>query len=142
MSEYYQTLELPSDISQLSVLEEEIDALVEKGLISDEVYGNVLVAATEAFMNAVNHGNKNQPDKIARIELSIHDDQLEICVHDEGKGFDHESLPDPTDPKNIEKANGRGIFIIKNLADEVDFDRNGATLKMSFKLNVKELVEV
>lgn len=138
---YSKKIELYSDIKNLTTIEEIIDGLLSDGLLSDEVYGNVIVAATEAVLNAFKHGNQNDPKKKALIEIQLDEKVLEFTVSDEGNGFDHNALPDPTDPANLEKVNGRGIFIIKNLADIVEFLRNGATLKMTFKLQVKELAE-
>lgn len=140
MSPYSITLTLPSHISHLSDVEAQIDALHESGIISDEIYGNVLIATTEAFLNAVHHGNKSAIDKLVTLEFKTSGNQLEIIIQDEGQGFDHHSLPDPTDPKNIEKTHGRGIFIIKNLTDSLEFEKNGSLLKMQFDLRVKELV--
>jgi serine/threonine-protein kinase RsbW len=55
-------------------------------------------------------------------------------VRDQGPGFDHGNLPDPTNPENIEKPHGRGVFLMRALADDVTFDENGATVVMSFSL--------
>jgi serine/threonine-protein kinase RsbW len=141
MAIYSKKIELNSDIKNLTIVEATIDGLLNDGLLNDEVYGNVIVASTEAVLNAFKHGNQNDPSKKAAIDILINENALEFTVSDEGSGFDHLSLPDPTDPENLEKVNGRGIFIIKNLADTVEFLRNGATLKVTFNLRVKELVE-
>ena len=61
-------------------------------------------------------------------------DRLSFSVQDEGEGFDHESLPDPTDPENLEKISGRGVFLMKHLADEVEFSENGTRVEMKFKV--------
>lgn len=141
MSNPIDTLVLSSDISNLSKVEAAVDELLEQQIISDEVYGNVLVAATEAFLNAIHHGNQDDPSKLVKVEFKISKTELILSFHDEGPGFAYDELPDPTDPENVEKVNGRGIFIIRNLADDTNFERNGATLEMHFKLNVNELVE-
>lgn len=125
----------------LSEVEGLIDELASGDIISESVYGNVIVAATEAVLNGMNHGNSGDPSKMTTVKISINSNMLEFVVEDEGNGFDYENLPDPTAPENLEKVNGRGIFIIKSLADEVEFERNGATMIMRFKLDVKELVE-
>ena len=59
---------------------------------------------------------------------------IKFCIKDQGKGFDLNKIPDPTLPENKEKLNGRGVFLIRNLADHVDFKDNGATLEMTFSL--------
>lgn len=141
MTQFSSSFSFHSDIKNLSLVEDAIDKLSDDGLISEVVYGNVIVAVTEGALNAINHGNQNDASKETFVSIEIDKDELCVTIEDEGPGFDFENLPDPTDPENIEKVNGRGIFIIKNLCDEVEFEKDGARLKMSFKLDVKELVE-
>ncbi|GAB5539403.1 MAG: hypothetical protein Salg2KO_15060 [Salibacteraceae bacterium] len=141
MPSIQETIELKTSIDQLSLLEAMIDRMHEDGHIPDELYGNVLVASTEALLNAIHHGNKEDRSKPIKVVSTIEVNTLTISVIDQGKGFDVDALPDPTDPENIEKLNGRGIFIIQNLTDEVEFDNNGATISMEFDLRAKELVD-
>ncbi|MFZ9847489.1 MAG: ATP-binding protein, partial [Flavobacteriales bacterium] len=56
---------------------------------------------------------------------------------DEGPGFDYDNLPDPTDPQNIEKPHGRGVFLMKNLSDKIDFIDGGSTVKIEFNVGKK-----
>ena len=60
---------------------------------------------------------------------------LKFIVTDEGSGFDPDSLPDPTAPENIEKVTGRGIFLMKHLADEVSFSESGNQVELIFYFN-------
>jgi len=132
------SLRLASVSANLTEVENQIETLLEHGNISDAVYGNVIVALTEATLNAIKHGNKGDSSKNVLISASISDKEVEFIVEDEGLGFNHVNLPDPTDPANLEKVNGRGIFIISNLTDNLEFKKNGAKLIMSFSLNVNE----
>jgi len=140
MPDFLSQLSFPSTLGNLTLVESAVDELLAKGLISESLYGNVIVAATEGALNAIQHGNKNDPQLTTHVSISIHDNVLCITVDDEGNGFDFKNLPDPTDPENLDKVNGRGIFIIHNLADNVEFERNGATMKMTFNLDVHEAV--
>ena len=140
MSLYNKSLSLDSTIDRLSQVEGLIDELYEGGQLTESVYGNVLVAVTEAFLNALNHGNAEDPSKQIDLEFDIDDSQVVIKVSDEGLGFDFEQLPDPTSAENIEKVSGRGLFIIKNLSDELEFERDGATLVMTFQKTPKDVV--
>ncbi len=79
------------------------------------------------------HGNKNNPDKYVKIGFDKGTQMLTFNVSDEGSGFNYNSLPDPTDPANIDKPHGRGIFLMRNLADTVEFLNNGKTVMLSFK---------
>ena len=140
MSLYNKSLSLDSTIDRLSQVEGLIDELYEGGQLTESVYGNVLVAVTEAFLNAHNHGNAEDPSKQIDLEFDIDDSQVVIKVSDKGLGFDFEQLPDPTSVENIEKVSGRGLFIIKNLSDELEFERDGATLVMTFQKAPKDVV--
>jgi serine/threonine-protein kinase RsbW len=131
---------LNSALEELSKVETYIDQLLEKELIPAEVYGNVMVATTEAILNAINHGNQNDPEKTLEFYAEFDDKTLIIKVVDQGKGFDHSALLDPTTAENVENLSGRGIFIIHNLADQVTFENNGSTIILEFSLNINELV--
>lgn len=132
------SITIESDINNLIEVENLIESLLDQGKISDAVYGNVIVALTEATLNGIKHGNKEDTSKKVTISCAITKDFINFIVEDEGPGFDYNNLPDPTDPENIEKVNGRGIFIISNLADKLEFEKNGARMLISFSLNVPE----
>ena len=131
----------PADIQNLSLVENTIEGLSEQGTIPETVFGNVMVACTEATLNAIHHGSGDDSGKLVRIRVELSDDELSILVSDQGTGFDFDNLPDPTEPENIEKASGRGIFIIQNLSDELEFLDEGSTIKMTFALNVPVIAE-
>jgi serine/threonine-protein kinase RsbW len=103
--------------------------------VSEDYYGNILVALTEAANNAIYHGNKADESKQVVIEFRTSDHQLSFAVRDQGTGFNPDSLPDPTNPENIEKPNGRGVFLMRHLADSVTFEDNGRTVILNFALN-------
>ena len=103
--------------------------------VKEDIYGHILVALTEAVNNALQHGNKANPDKNIEVTFRVKSDTLYFTVKDEGSGFNPNTLPDPTDPKNIEKPTGRGIFLMKHLCDNVTFEDNGVKVVLEFKLN-------
>ncbi len=111
-------LDIPSDVVNLRMVEKAIDDLSLELELSDEVYGNIMVATMEATNNAIIHGNQSNPEKMVRIEMEHSGRELVIHVEDQGKGFDHYNVPDPTSPENLEKINGRGIFLMERLSDE------------------------
>jgi serine/threonine-protein kinase RsbW len=82
--------------------------------------------------NAIQHGNKE--NETLSIDVSVKDNQDKVCfsVRDEGNGFDFDNLPDPTAPENLLKENGRGIFLMKNLADKVEFAGHGNEVSLFF----------
>jgi serine/threonine-protein kinase RsbW len=126
---------LPSTTENISVVENLVDQVCDAYQINDDYYGNILIALTEAVTNAIQHGNKSNPNKFFDIKFKKQQDKLLFLVKDEGEGFDYNNLPDPTDPKNIEKIHGRGIYLMKHLADDVSFHDDGRGVELIFSLH-------
>src|SRR5438874_4602833 len=132
-------LELPSDLTLMnSVLEYLLDRVGKLGLVEIE-QSNLFVALDEAFVNAVKHGNRNDPDKLLRVTAELSATEAIFTVEDEGDGFDVHEIPDPTDPDNLFKSNGRGVLLIYNIMDEVEYSDRGNKLKMVARLKTKVL---
>ena len=127
-------LDIPSEIGNLRMVEKAIDELSLELDLSDEVYGNILVATMEATNNAIIHGNKSDPEKVVRVEIEKREKSLIVHIEDQGKGFDHVNIPDPTAPDNLEKINGRGIFLMERLSDEILYLAEGRIVELKFKL--------
>ena len=127
-------LNIPSEIANLRLVEKAIDELSLELDLSDEIYGNVLVATMEATNNAIVHGNKADPNKKVRIDIQSGEREVKVLIEDQGEGFDHWSIPDPTAPENIEKINGRGIFLMERLSDEILYLNEGRIVELKFKL--------
>lgn len=125
-------LKLPSDFNALVDVENLIDRVCSGLGVQDEAYGNVLIAVTEAVNNAIQHGNELQKDLF--VDVAVGDKTEEFCfsIKDEGKGFNYKELPDPTAPENILKENGRGIFLMRNLADDVIYEGDGNSVNIYF----------
>jgi len=127
-----------SDIQNLVKAENIVENLSKHLDLSQEEYVNILVCLSEAINNAITHGNKMDSNKYVKVYCSINKDTVELAVEDEGDGFNPDEIPDPTAPENIEKETGRGIFIIRNLSDEVRFEKNGSKIIMKFKIKNKD----
>ncbi|MBB6463812.1 ATP-binding protein [Flammeovirga kamogawensis] len=125
-------LKIPSLIENVRIAESFIDQAREEFNFNDDIYGNIMIAVTESVNNAIIHGNKNDKDKNVHLELKVSDKDIAFTIEDEGKGFDYEGLPDPTAPENIDKPGGRGIFLMKHLADEVTFSNEGRAITLTF----------
>ncbi|HEY4799665.1 MAG TPA: ATP-binding protein, partial [Bacteroidia bacterium] len=121
-----QKLLIPSKSENIVLVEKLVDDVCDLYDVKEDMYGNILVALTEAVNNALQHGNKANPKKNIEISFKMKQGSVFFHVQDSGQGFDFEHLPDPTDPMNIEKPTGRGIFLMKHLADEVSFEEKGA----------------
>lgn len=130
------TIKFSSKPENISIVEKFVDELRNEVNIGDDVYGNVLISITEAANNAILHGNKGDEKKEVEIQYGLDDrgKNLSFIVKDQGRGFDYNSLPDPTAPENLEKASGRGVFLMMQLADMVVFSNKGATVEMQFRL--------
>ena len=122
-------------IENIQVIESFIDNAKEEFEINDDLYGNIMISVTECISNAIIHGNLNNENKMVHLELRMQPNLLECSIEDEGNGFDYTNLPDPTDPENIEKLGGRGIFLMRNLSDEVKFEEKGKKTILSFYLD-------
>jgi serine/threonine-protein kinase RsbW len=128
-----ESITINSDIEKLKVVETLVDTLSKKLGVSDEVYGKILISTVEAVNNAILHGNKGDRNKMVTVIISADGNDLEITVTDEGEGFEYGNLPDPTDPKNIENLHGRGVFLMRRLADAIEYNSSGNEVKMRFK---------
>ncbi|MFN8256445.1 MAG: ATP-binding protein [Bacteroidales bacterium] len=127
-------IKIPSDLSNLFRVENLIEKLSEVLNFGDELFGNISVCLVEAVSNAIQHGNGNDVTKIVLLEYKVKNNLLIFYVSDEGNGFDFDKVPDPTLPENIENIKGRGIFLIRNLADKVSFENKGSKIIITFNL--------
>ncbi len=123
-----------SKIENISLVENMIDEIsIELGMVAD-IYGNVLIAIIEAVTNAIVHGNKSDESKIVCLKVWFEKPYLIIKIVDQGSGFNFDHIPDPTKPGNVEKPDGRGVFLMRHLADEIIFENNGSIVILKFKI--------
>ena len=132
--EFTRRIDFPAKAENIALAERLIDEACEKHGIHESRYGNLLIALTEAVNNAIHHGNRSDPNKSVTFGYEVAGDRIIFMVRDQGPGFDFEHLPDPTDPENLEKPHGRGVFLMRALADTVEFSDNGATAVLAFNL--------
>lgn len=123
---------LPSDYQSLIEVEKLVGDICEEFGVKEDAFGNVLIAVSEAVNNAIQHGNKQLPDAMVEVKVGILQDLFCIQVKDQGTGFHYQELPDPTAPENLLKDSGRGVFLMKNLADEVEFLNTGSVVNLYF----------
>jgi len=128
-----ESITINSDIEKLRVVETLVDTLSKKLGIPDEVYGKILISTVEAVNNAILHGNKGDVSKMVTVNFTADGNMFDVTVTDEGEGFKYNSLPDPTDPANIENLHGRGVFIMRSLADAIEYNEAGNEVKMHFR---------
>lgn len=128
-------IQIPSLPENIRIVESFIDNAKDKYELTDDIYGNIMIAVTESVNNAILHGNQSNSKKNVLLKLSLEDSLLRFTIEDQGEGFDYHNLPDPTLPENISKTGGRGIFLMKNLCDEVSFKNEGRIAELSFYLS-------
>ena len=126
-------IKMRSKLESVGEVENLINSIFEDYDLSPDYYGNMLVALTEAVNNAIMHGNKMDESKMVDFSFKHQGDEFRFTIKDEGKGFDYSHIPDPTSPENIEKPDGRGIFLMEHLANEIVFSDNGSTVELIFK---------
>jgi serine/threonine-protein kinase RsbW len=97
---------------------------------SEEDIFAIHLSLEEAFINAVKHGNKMEPSKAVKVDYSIEPDKIEICMTDEGEGFDPEVIPDPRYGDNLYKPAGRGMLLMRSFMDVLEYNKKGNSLRM------------
>ena len=122
MPEPFYDIEIESDPNNLITVEEFVNYFSKDLGLSEEQLSVLLLAVTEATTNAIIHANKCDPTKLVKIHAQLEDSKLLIKIKDEGKGFDPTSLPDPTEPENLLKDSGRGVFLMNVYMDEVKYN--------------------
>ena len=127
-----QELSFQSKPENIALVERLIDEMCDKHGVIEEHYGDILIAMTEGVNNAILHGNKLDVNKSVSVEYEKRGRDLFFRISDEGAGFDYENLPDPTSPENLERPNGRGVFLMRNLADGCSFENEGRVVEIVF----------
>jgi serine/threonine-protein kinase RsbW len=128
------TLQLPSKQESITLLENLIEEIADKHKVSEDTFANMMTCLSEAAINAIVHGNKLDPEKKVIVNADVEGRRIVWTVTDEGEGFDYNALADPTAPENLENLTGRGVFIIKHLADQCIFNTKGNEVELHFKI--------
>ena len=126
-------LTLPSRIEAIDKAATAVAELVTRSGIDEQAAFGIDMAVREAMANAVIHGNKLDETRLVEINVKSSLDTLEVSVHDQGQGFNPDTIPDPTKEENLLKGSGRGIFFMRNFFDEVDWSTSpegGTTVRM------------
>ena len=136
MTKQEEKISIQSTPENLIIVEEFIENTCTNYNVGPDVFGNIMVAVTEAVNNAIYHGNLSLQEKQVQVRSIFEAKQkrLSFVITDEGKGFEYNNLPDPTAPENITMIGGRGVFLIKQLADWVIFNDPGNSVELQFKL--------
>ena len=112
------------------LIAEVLDALEQHDWCTDDQFA-IRMALEEAVMNAIKHGNESDPSKLVEIEIGFDSSTFEATVADSGCGFDFEEVPDPTADENLGKPCGRGVMLMKEFVDKLEFNECGNQVKMT-----------
>ena len=131
---YQENIRIPASLEELHHVYSWADEHLAQTGIHESKRFDIMLALSEAVTNAIRHGCHSTSGKYVDIEVTITSNAVNISVHDCGKGFEPEAIPDPTKEENLYTPNGRGVFLIKTLADDVQFNfgENGTTVNVKF----------
>ena len=128
------TFDLPSD---LRAIESFVESLVAEGrrigFNQARLRLNLRVGVSEALSNAMLYGNRQDPRKHVRVQARFTPTEITVRVTDEGRGFDPSRLPDPTLPQNLWRTRGRGVYLIRRLMDQVQYNEKGNSIEMKLR---------
>jgi len=127
-------LRLPSTTDQIQVIEKFVEEISDEYHLHDSYFGNILIALTEAFDNAVKHGNKGENSKNVHLLVQQKPDGLLFSVIDQGQGFNYKEYDDMDALVEKGEATGRGLLLIHSLCDEVTFSNKGRVISMLFRI--------
>lgn len=133
MSRQIFRLNLKSTYEESEKVPDFVDELQKECKLDDEISGNLMLLLSEAVTNAIEHGNELDPNKTAKIVIEITDNEVVAMVQDEGKGFQHSEQENPLAEENLLKDGGRGVFLLKELSDEMEYLDNGTRLRFLLK---------
>lgn len=126
-----ETLDIPSNPDELPKVDEFAERVAEEMSFSKEEKDDIAISVTEVVNNAIIHGNLADPKKIVHIVFCREEDSLIVKIRDEGDGFNPDDLPDPTSTDNLLKLKGRGIFIIRQLMDDVTYRKTDEGMEVT-----------
>ena len=136
MPEPFYEIEIESDPNNLITVEEFVNYFAKDLGLNDDQLSVLLLAVTEATTNAIIHANNCDASKLVSIRAHIEDSKLIVNVKDEGKGFDPAKIPDPTEPENLLKDSGRGVYLMKVYMDDVKYNITPTGMETILTLNI------
>jgi serine/threonine-protein kinase RsbW len=115
------TIQFPSDVEYLEKIEKTSAKIAADAGFDESTVDDISIALTELVNNAIHHGNQNDRNKIVTVSFTVDEKKISISISDQGHGFSPASISDPVHPDNLMADNGRGIYLVKALMDNVDY---------------------
>lgn len=135
-SKPHNKLVIKSETSELRKVERFIKDFFVEYSVPKESFNKVFLCISEAVINSIEHGNKNDVNKEVCVFADCASKTLAVKIKDEGKGFNHKNIPNPTDKENLKKESGRGIHIMKSISDKIEYNKN--EISLLFKIECSE----
>ncbi len=129
-------IELPSTPDSLYSVEEFILKIATELSIEEEKLYGIMLSVSEATTNAVYHANKQDPAKVVTVAVTVAGGLFTVSVKDQGPGFNPVNIPDPTQPENLLKDSGRGLFLMRVYSRSLTFNPspNGTETRLEFEI--------
>lgn len=125
-------LVVPSAFIHLERLVDETEAFLAERVADEDLAYRVVLLASEAATNAMEHGNAMDVDKQVTLDLHVEPERIVLCVEDEGAGFDPEAVDNPLQEDHLFRDSGRGIYLMEHMADEVAYENEGRRVRIVF----------
>ena len=125
-------LVMASEHLQLERVVELAEEFVSAHETDEDFIYRVVLLTSEAFTNAIEHGNHLDPEKKVKVEFCAEPDRIEVWIEDQGMGFAREKVADPLHSDNLFEESGRGLYLIEMMADEVKYENDGRRIGMIF----------
>jgi serine/threonine-protein kinase RsbW len=116
------TIRIPSSADYIATVDEFLESWLRERAVPEDTIADLAIAITELVNNAIKHGNRKNHDKRVTVRLFMENGRARATISDEGEGFNPETVPSPIAKENLLKEIGRGIFIVRSLMDDVEFD--------------------
>lgn len=128
------SLTIASELNNIRMVENFIEKTIEQFKLSENLKGKITLSIVEAVNNSILYGNRQNPQKLVKLVAIKNRKKIIFTVEDEGEGFDFKNFPDPTTPESLERATGRGLYLMTHLTDKLLFAKKGAKAIMIFSL--------
>ncbi len=123
---------LRTEFGSVEHVVDKTEAFLETRIESDDLIYRVVLLASEAVTNAIEHGNELDISKKVYFRLELREKDIQLTVEDEGSGFDPGKTDDPTESEHLFREGGRGLLFMDEIADEVHFEKEGRLVRLIF----------
>ena len=128
-------LTIHSRKSELKKAEDFLQEFFNNNNVPQNNFNKVWLCISEAIINSIVHGHKNDEDKEIRLQVKLDKQHISVTITDEGEGFNFYEVADPTEKENLKKESGRGIHIIKSMCEALEYNKKGNSIQ--FLINCK-----